>query len=244
MPKKFRNRYRIDSSRLRGFDYTRDGAYFITICTKNHECLFGEIVGMVGDNNVVFDNVETGLRPVSTNSHDGTNPNNGSPTDATHTNDGLKPDGSTPGATHTNDGSPPHGTNSNHVTNTNNNTNIIHKTNLKIRLSDYGKIVSDCWFDLPNHYSNIILDEFVIMPNHVHGIIIIQNNADRPKQHGLSEFMRAFKSFSTRRINEICTTGKVEIWQPRFYDHIIRSEHDRNRIRKYIRNNPAKWIKR
>jgi len=32
------------SIRLQGYDYTRAGAYFITICTKGRECLFGEIV--------------------------------------------------------------------------------------------------------------------------------------------------------------------------------------------------------
>ena len=31
------------SLRLRGYDYTRPGAYFVTICTKNRDCLFGEI---------------------------------------------------------------------------------------------------------------------------------------------------------------------------------------------------------
>lgn len=31
------------SIRLRGYDYAQAGAYFITICTHNRECLFGEI---------------------------------------------------------------------------------------------------------------------------------------------------------------------------------------------------------
>ena len=31
------------SIRLRGYDYSRAGAYFVTICTQNRECLFGEI---------------------------------------------------------------------------------------------------------------------------------------------------------------------------------------------------------
>ncbi len=31
------------SIRLKGFDYSNTGAYFITICTKYRECLFGEI---------------------------------------------------------------------------------------------------------------------------------------------------------------------------------------------------------
>ena len=40
----FQNKYRIESTRLKGYDYSSEGAYFITICTKNREHLFGEIV--------------------------------------------------------------------------------------------------------------------------------------------------------------------------------------------------------
>ena len=32
------------SIRLQGYDYAQAGAYFVTICIKNRECLFGEIV--------------------------------------------------------------------------------------------------------------------------------------------------------------------------------------------------------
>ena len=32
------------SIRLKGYDYSQAGAYFITICAHNRECLFGEIV--------------------------------------------------------------------------------------------------------------------------------------------------------------------------------------------------------
>ncbi len=32
------------SIRLKGYDYSRAGAYFVTICTQNRACLFGEIV--------------------------------------------------------------------------------------------------------------------------------------------------------------------------------------------------------
>ncbi len=32
------------SIRLKGYDYSRAGAYFVTICTQNRECLFGDIV--------------------------------------------------------------------------------------------------------------------------------------------------------------------------------------------------------
>jgi putative transposase len=41
---KFQNKYRVASSRLQTWDYSGKGCYFITICTRNKECYFGEIV--------------------------------------------------------------------------------------------------------------------------------------------------------------------------------------------------------
>jgi putative transposase len=39
------------SIRLKGYDYTQAGSYFITICTQSRECLFGEIAnGKMGLN--------------------------------------------------------------------------------------------------------------------------------------------------------------------------------------------------
>jgi putative transposase len=43
MNSKFQNKYRIDSIRLKNWDYGTNGAYFITICTKNRKRFFGEI---------------------------------------------------------------------------------------------------------------------------------------------------------------------------------------------------------
>ena len=40
------------SIRLKGYDYSQPGAYFVTICTHERECLFGEIV----NNEMVLNN--------------------------------------------------------------------------------------------------------------------------------------------------------------------------------------------
>lgn len=137
-------------------------------------------------------------------------------------------------------------------------------------LNEYGMIVSECWFDLPNHYSNIVLGAFQIMPNHIHCIVSVDNskiaipncivqtglkpvcttddsicaeNTDNfeKKAHGVFEFMRALKSFSSRRINENRNSKGVSNWQERFHDHIIRNESEYHRIENYIINNPKKW---
>lgn len=44
MTKKFKNIFRINSTRLHNWDYCREGAYFITICTQNREKYFGKII--------------------------------------------------------------------------------------------------------------------------------------------------------------------------------------------------------
>ena len=40
----YKDKYRVESIRLKNWDYTFNGYYFITICTKNKECYFGEII--------------------------------------------------------------------------------------------------------------------------------------------------------------------------------------------------------
>jgi len=34
--------------RLKHYDYTESGVYFVTVCSRNRECLFGDIVGATG----------------------------------------------------------------------------------------------------------------------------------------------------------------------------------------------------
>jgi len=117
------------------------------------------------------------------------------------------------------------------------------------RLTEAGRIVDAAWRDLPNHYPGLALDAFVIMPNHVHAIIQLQavgagfkpapTPAERPRP--LSEIVRAFKSFSSRRINENRGTSGLPVWQRNYYEHVVRDDESLDRIRCYIVHNPARW---
>ena len=53
MNDKFKNKYRIPSARMQNWDYASEGAYFITICTKNRKHYFGEIE----NNKMILSNV-------------------------------------------------------------------------------------------------------------------------------------------------------------------------------------------
>jgi hypothetical protein len=44
MEEKYQNKYRIASARWQQWNYGRDAAYFITICTKDRAHFFGEVV--------------------------------------------------------------------------------------------------------------------------------------------------------------------------------------------------------
>lgn len=40
----YQAKYRVESARLRGWDYRSRGWYFVTICTRNRANLFGEVI--------------------------------------------------------------------------------------------------------------------------------------------------------------------------------------------------------
>ena len=40
----FRGKYRIETTRLPWWDYSQAGWYYVTICTRDRQCVFGEIV--------------------------------------------------------------------------------------------------------------------------------------------------------------------------------------------------------
>jgi len=180
--------YRRKPLRLRGYDYSKTGFYFVTICTKDRECLFGGVVDK------------------------------------------------------------------------------------KMRINEFGKIITQEWFRTPFIRKNIALDAFVVMPNHIHGIIIIKYkiksctgvlqyartpDARTPDKYkklhegkrclsspsgNLGAMIRGFKGVTTVRINKNRQGfGRSPVWHRNYYERIIRSPKELKNIRQYIINNPANW---
>jgi len=158
------------SIRLKEYDYSQPGAYFVTVCTWRRENLFGEVL----------------------------------------------------------DG--------------------------EVRLNERGRIVDECWNEIPEHFPQVELDTFVVMPNHIHGIIVIKGNDDvgvgathasplrkksGPTPKSLGAMVGSFKSAVARRIQ--VKFGGTGIWQRNYYEHIIRDEKEWDLIRRYIESNPDNW---
>jgi REP element-mobilizing transposase RayT len=91
------------------------------------------------------------------------------------------------------------------------------------------------------------LDVFVVMPNHVHGVLMLDAEAVE-KNARLGDIVGWFKSVTTNRyIHGVRNLGwspfDGKVWQPNYYEHIVRNDADLDRIRGYIANNPATWSK-
>jgi REP element-mobilizing transposase RayT len=59
-----------------------------------------------------------------------------------------------------------------------------------------------------------------------------------PKTGSLSVIIRSYKSVVAKNVHHF-DSGFA--WQPRYHDHIIRTNLEMNLIRKYITDNPLKW---
>ena len=136
----------------------------------------------------------------------------------------------------------------------------------KMILNNLWLIVYNEWNRLSKDFNNCFLDEYIIMPNHIHWIIIIDNWNSGSLRNGLgpfrtdvefikngvgngarsfrrkwlSDFIRSFKSFSSRKINHF-VGKKIFAWHKSFHDSIIRDEKSLYFIRKYIKENPLKY---
>jgi putative transposase len=129
-----------------------------------------------------------------------------------------------------------------------------------VRLSPIGEIVATSWVWLGEHYPYVELDEWVMMPNHLHGILAIHDVADGMgrggsrtapttpplpreaiKRKSLGRLIGAFKTVSTKHINQVVHEPRERFWQRDYYETIIRDEDHLNRARQYIQLNPANW---
>ena len=66
----------------------------------------------------------------------------------------------------------------------------------------------------------------------------------RPVRGSLATIVRSFKAAVTRRIRNATGCRTEQVWQSRFYEHVVRSAGDLARIRRYISKNPERWIEK
>jgi REP element-mobilizing transposase RayT len=124
-----------------------------------------------------------------------------------------------------------------------------------------GCIAAESWLWLAVRHKYIELDAWVVMPNHLHGIITLVDDdlgAGAPlapgaggsrtaptmglaKRKPLGRLVGAFKTVSTKAINDLRAAPGAPFWQKNYYEQIIRNQRQLDAIRRYIESNPANW---
>ena len=126
----------------------------------------------------------------------------------------------------------------------------------QVELNELGRIVEDCWRQVPLHFPHVASDAFIVMPNHMHPIVPliacdsrIKTPRDRIERFGgpvvgsLATVVRSFKAASTRAIRAL-TGEPIVVWQSRFYDRRLWDRQSVERARRYIADNPRRWEER
>lgn len=88
------------------------------------------------------------------------------------------------------------------------------------------KVVAQSIEQLPCNISGVKIDYYGIMPSHVHLILVLEEC-----QLKLSEIVRRLKAVTTRQV-------RFKLWQPNYYEHVVRDDKALTKVREYIQNNP------
>ena len=106
-----------------------------------------------------------------------------------------------------------------------------------VELLPHGKVADKYIRHMHTFYEYMSVDQYVIMPDHIHLLVRISGHPGRgvpTKTSAVAQFVGTFKRYCNKEY------GK-NIWQSRYYDHVIRNQQDYNEIAEYIANNPKKW---
>jgi len=229
-----KDKYRNESIRIKNYDYSQEGLYFITICTQHRECLFGDIDDgnmilndagiMLGKWYFEMENKYPNIRcceyvampnhfhciiTIMTNIE---NPD-------VHERNRIKYN-KTPDA---------------HERNwiKYNKTPDAHVgAPLRGRPSPEKCVVSGSR-GRPSPEKRLI-DNNLYGPNNKKYNASIPQMVDWFKTMTTNGYIRGVKKYNWPRYDR-------KLWQKNYWEHIIRSEADLIRIREYIKNNPGKW---
>ena len=106
-------------------------------------------------------------------------------------------------------------------------------------LKKLGNILETELQNLPVRFPGLKIDYHKIMPSHLHVILILENSSK-----SLSEIVGAYKSITTLKTRvavrsfQKSALQEGRLWQPNYYEHIIRSETSLSKIRHYVEDNP------
>ena len=253
-----------NSMRFNGYDYSQEGAYFITICCKDRECLFGEIKnremilnanGIIAYNEwlqttKIRSNVELDVFVIMPNHIHGIVIINN------HAIDDRRGVLHTPGLLMNDRGNKPDVLHA-PVSVLGAPDSVLHAPGPALGTSDSIKGVCDTPLQktvgrglgvcntslqkMDGRDMGVCNTSLQITVGRDMGVC---DTPLRSPSNTIGAIVRGYKSAVTKQIN-ILGSGNYNqsstVWQRNYHDHIIRNEQSYQHILNYIINNPAKW---
>ena len=108
-----------------------------------------------------------------------------------------------------------------------------------VELLWHGEVADKYIRQMDAFYEHLSVDQYKIMPDHIHLLVTIHGGHPRTgvptRTSEIARFVGTFKRFCNKEYGS-------NIWQSRYYDHVIRNQQDYNEVWEYIENNPTKWV--
>lgn len=99
--------------------------------------------------------------------------------------------------------------------------------------------------ELEHKFPGVLLDCYCVMPDHIHFILIFDHNVP----YDLPQVIGWYKTMTTNAYirgvrGHLYAPYNKSFWQRTYYEHIIRNNDDLYETRKYIEDNPLRWVLR
>ena len=224
-------RYGRRSIPLEGYDYTRDGAYFVTICTQGRERVFGTVVKgemLLNDRGREIARCWTWLTEQYPYVHldewivmpDHTHAiiiiantsNEGAPANVTdankHAYNGGTPSNDAGTAKHTHNGGAPS---------------------------------NDAASNTPCRGGSRTAQLLAASTTNPVNRTTDGTHTEHMQRKPLGRLIGAFKTVSTGRVNDLTGTPGVRLWQRNRHERVIRNNLAMDALRRYVANNPVLW---
>ena len=110
-------------------------------------------------------------------------------------------------------------------------------------LTPLGQIVRQQLLALQTRDEFVEIDKYIIMPTHIHAIIrLTEGKAQASTRPTLMDVVCAYKSLTTRAVNQVNNTPGQKLFQTSFYETVLRNERAYQECWRYIDENPQKWL--
>ncbi len=121
-----------------------------------------------------------------------------------------------------------------------------------VQLSRLGELAQQGLGELSRTFTRMHLDAFVVMPNHIH--LLNEKDGDaspnpkpgpeafgKPVAGSIPTIVRMYKASVIRKVNMLRDRPPSQVWHRNYYEHVVRTEQEKELVYAYIVSNPARW---